>query len=413
MRLQGTNFQSLTGFDLDVSGLTVIVGPSNKGKSAVFRALRGLFRNELPSEYIRTNSEGLELIATMDGKTVIARRTTKGSTKYVIDGKEFAKLAKTVPPELKAFGMNEVEIGEFTIDPIFSRQNGTQFLIDPEGYSPIELNTILGAFASTEKLEAGKKTANLEIAHKNSEAKTLAGEVTQAETRKAQLELIDKDAQRIAQELQRLKPEVEMLESKEQWLLAISEWQAALLPIRETLSKLIMPDMGEVMRLSEAQAHAVQATNSFRIARFCKRVQDSVEAISAGWVVVERLAIKVQSLNELVSLRAHYQKRDVQPLTAILARIDVGFLGAKALADGIILLGQCATYIDRVVALKTQLEKVDAELAENANQQQQIRNQLQEDQEKIRRQMQEEQKVVCPECGARFIPDEVTNAGPA
>src|SRR5271156_1527253 len=172
MKLQGTNFQSLQSFDLDISGLTVIVGPSNRGKSAVFRALRGLFRNELPAEYIKTGTEGLKLIATVDGTPIVAERKDGKSTTYLIGPKEFKKLAKTIPPELKAFGMNEVEVGEFTIDPIFSRQNGKQFLIDPDGYSPMELNTILGAFASTEKLEGGKKAANLEIQHKNSEAKT-------------------------------------------------------------------------------------------------------------------------------------------------------------------------------------------------------------------------------------------------
>src|SRR5271165_2737581 len=104
MQFKGTNFQSLAGFDLDISGLTVIVGPSNKGKSAVFRALRGLFRNELPAEYIRTATDGLELIATVGGKAIVARRSAKGSTQYEIDGKEFKKLAKTVPLELKAFG---------------------------------------------------------------------------------------------------------------------------------------------------------------------------------------------------------------------------------------------------------------------------------------------------------------------
>ena len=102
MNLQGTNFQSWANFELDINGLTVIVGRSSKGKSALFRAIRGLFRNELASEYIRQGTEELQLTAVADGKTVTGIRSTKG-TKYQIGDKKFAKLGGNIPEEASGF----------------------------------------------------------------------------------------------------------------------------------------------------------------------------------------------------------------------------------------------------------------------------------------------------------------------
>jgi energy-coupling factor transporter ATP-binding protein EcfA2 len=402
MKLRGTNFQSLTEFDLDISGLTVIVGPSNKGKSAVFRALRGLFRNELPAEYIRTTADGLELIATVDGKVVVARRSTKGSTQYQIDGKEFKKLAKTVPPELKAFGMNEVEVGEFTIDPIFSRQNGKQFLIDPEGYTPMELNTILGAFASTEKLEAGKKTANLEITHKNSEAKTLAEETNAAEVRKAQLGVIVKDADFVERGLRQLEPEVQALELKKHWVVEAKARQEHLWPLQAALSKLAVPGTGEIERLALARLYAIQATNSFRVSHFCKRVQESVDAAALDWKEIARNANTVQALQDLIDARAKRVVPPIEPVTDAITAANQGFALAKTLADGIILLAQCQTWLRDKMSLGQQLLKVDTDTAAALAL-------IQETQSRI----QDSQKVTCPSCGHLFDPSHICEAGNA
>jgi len=45
IKLSGKNFQSWDAFDLTLAGLTVLTGPSDTGKSAIFRALKGVLRN--------------------------------------------------------------------------------------------------------------------------------------------------------------------------------------------------------------------------------------------------------------------------------------------------------------------------------------------------------------------------------
>src|SRR5208337_2155919 len=102
--------------------------------------------------------------------------------------------------------------------PIFAKQNGKQFLLDSD--SPMELNTILGAFASTEKLEVGKKSANLQIGQKNSEAKAFAVEIGDAESRKSELITLTAQMDEVGREFCRLEPEVLVLETKSEWLRA-------------------------------------------------------------------------------------------------------------------------------------------------------------------------------------------------
>jgi energy-coupling factor transporter ATP-binding protein EcfA2 len=398
MKLAGTNFQSLATFDLDISGLTVIVGPSNKGKSAIFRALRGLFRNELPAEYIRNGTPGLELTAVLDGQTVIAGRRVNKSTVYTIGEtgakpKAFAKLNQAVPPELRAFGMNEVEIGDFTIDPIFARQNGKQFLVDTESYGPTELNTILGAFASTEKLEAGKKTANLEIQHKNSEAKTLAEEVNVTETRKAELTTLTAAVEAVSQGLESLEPEIKALELKDYWLVEAKARLQRLLPLQDALSRLTIPETQELESLARGRSYAIQATNSFRFVRICKRAQEGLDTAVATWTSAGVLRQRIQALNELVSARAKHVVQPVEPLTIVIDSASRGIAAAKTGHLGTIYLDLCQRWLEQVMTLKTRLQNLDEELLAVSTQFSQVQDQIRES-----------QKVICPQCGLKFDP---------
>jgi predicted ATPase len=62
MKFSGKNFQPWPDFDIDIEGLTIVIGPSNEGKSSIYRALRGILRNDINEGYIRNpKKEPLEL----------------------------------------------------------------------------------------------------------------------------------------------------------------------------------------------------------------------------------------------------------------------------------------------------------------------------------------------------------------
>lgn len=367
MQLKGTNFQPWAEFDLDISGLTVLVGPSNKGKSAIFRALKGLFRNELPASLIRYGSDGLELGVKWDGHTIVARRAPKDSTTYQIDGgKELTKLNQAIPPELKKFGMNEVEIGEFTVDPIFTRQGARQFMLDPEGYSQMEVNTILGAFASTEKLEFGKKAANLEIAHKNSEAKTLAGEIIESKQREADLEIFAREAQTLSRAVGTLQTEIGVLEVKIGWILAVRARLAQLQPLKEALANLVVPDTAEIQRLASGFDYAVLATNNFRLGRIYKRTADAAQAAWESFREAATLYNAIMAIEGVLKL-----KPQVFSLETLRSATDVIWAeassldkSARNLSQGIIKLGELAQLQSNVSSLKQWLKQADEDIRE-------------------------------------------------
>jgi energy-coupling factor transporter ATP-binding protein EcfA2 len=213
IKLIGKNFQSLEYFDLDIKDLTVVVGESNLGKSAISRSLKGIVRNELNAGQVRVGSDLMEVTAIVDGRTIEAKRKkgVKGSIVYVVDkGEPYAKLGGAIPQEVLDLNMGEIQIGEVTLDPIFATQFASQFIIEEK---PGPLNAILGAFSSTERLETGKKVGNKRIGEKNTQANLLAEETRETEERLATLEVLTARAEAVQAVMDRLEPKVRTQEN--------------------------------------------------------------------------------------------------------------------------------------------------------------------------------------------------------
>lgn len=95
------NFQTHKHSNFPLStGVNVITGESDQGKSSVIRALYWLFRNR-PSgdEFIRWGQNSCSVQAAVQGKT-IKRERGKNKNKYVIDGRELNAVRNEVPETL-------------------------------------------------------------------------------------------------------------------------------------------------------------------------------------------------------------------------------------------------------------------------------------------------------------------------
>ena len=261
MRLTGKNFQPWGDFSLDIEGLTLIVGDSNKGKSSIFRALRGVLRNDLPAEFVRDDQDGrMEVSLDIEGTpTIKATRTRKGNTKYEVGDKKYASLGSKVPEPMETLKFNEVRIGEASIDPIFSEQNKAQFLIDPDRYKPGELNAILGAFSSTDKLDGGKKEANLRITQRNGEARTLAEEIREAEERK---ELLASLSEKLAKESSLVnghESRVNHIEEETGCIHEATQRMHRLESLKGIIHRFSLPDTSEAATLEKKSGYLFQA----------------------------------------------------------------------------------------------------------------------------------------------------------
>jgi hypothetical protein len=182
-RLVGKDFQSWKHFDLTVNGFTIIVGSSNRGKSAIVRSLRGILRNQVQDAFIRHGQRAVELkLEVENGSTAVLTRGK--TTTYRVNGEDFAKLNGDVPQPIKDLKLGEITIGSAKLDPTFAGQFDSQFMMN---LSPSELNSVFGLFSNTEQLNQGKKAINLNNTEINSQAKMLALEVQAGHTKIAEI----------------------------------------------------------------------------------------------------------------------------------------------------------------------------------------------------------------------------------
>lgn len=103
-----TNFQRHKDESLSFGpNINVIVGPTNKGKTAIIRALQVLTQNSPRGSiaFINHDAPLFAIMGTFDGVEVLRRRSKDGKlNEYRLDGKDFHALGQgTVPEEIEQF----------------------------------------------------------------------------------------------------------------------------------------------------------------------------------------------------------------------------------------------------------------------------------------------------------------------
>jgi energy-coupling factor transporter ATP-binding protein EcfA2 len=380
----GKNFQPWSDFSLKISGFTVIAGSSNTGKSSIYRALRGILRNELPEEFIRNSQdEPLELtlevtlcpsckectdndVCPSCSSSTIKHiikvvRPIGGSTKYVVDGKPYAKLQLAVPEPLLNLGFSEITVGEVSADPIFGRQNSAQFLLDPDTFKPSMINAILGAFGGTEKLEAGKKEAALRNTRINSEAKLLAEEIRSSEGLINTLEPLVERGNKLSQQLSIQEKSVLKLETELSIVSSAVHHRQKLEPLVELSKALVIPNMAEVETLSKIKI-SIQGLISYR-ARLWSQISglSALEKLTLEWGKIVTLWKQIKAISDLVELQRGSKSAQTTWMATIpgigetLKLVEQRQISVKELKAATLLLA-------KITDLKKQLIDVDSKL---------------------------------------------------
>lgn len=163
MRIEIEGFQPIRKLQLEIEGLTVIVGTTHSGKSSIIRAIEAALYNAKGNYFIRQGSSfcSVHLNFEFQGnkKDWI---WSKGKTAQLeFDGGLWKKLGSSPPSELlDAVGFQEIQIGETTIRPHFQRQLSPLFALTEKSTT---LFNMLLSFSELHKLPIIRKTISQDI----------------------------------------------------------------------------------------------------------------------------------------------------------------------------------------------------------------------------------------------------------
>jgi energy-coupling factor transporter ATP-binding protein EcfA2 len=129
VKLSIRNFEIIESAELDLSGVTMIIGNSNNGKSSIVRAIDALLFGADGEEYITYGKPECTITAEgLGGHSISRTRKRNGSTSYTVNGKTHTKLNKLGHLEvLRPCGIVRLEAGGDTFnlnivnqfDPLF------------------------------------------------------------------------------------------------------------------------------------------------------------------------------------------------------------------------------------------------------------------------------------------------------
>jgi predicted ATP-dependent endonuclease of OLD family len=180
--IKAVNFQSLQNVEVEFGKLTVIVGASSSGKSAITRAMKAVTSNGLDSDNITRGTKKAAVSLSTGDAVVTIERETGGSSAYKVakagsQEQVFTKLNRAVPTEVtEALGIlpSTQEVASIN----FAGQFDTPYLLK-EGASSVarvlgELTNVSKIFeAVREASRRGKNASSIVNLRKKDQAKLL------------------------------------------------------------------------------------------------------------------------------------------------------------------------------------------------------------------------------------------------
>jgi len=135
--IRAKNFQSIRNAEIVVDRFTVCTGTNNSGKTALQRAIRGVFQNTGGTAFIREGETqcSVEVDFGKDGKVKWSKGTGKRDRPtYVVNDGDPMYPGTAVPPEVAAFGVIPIQAGGQEVWPTIAPQfTGQIFLLDRPG----------------------------------------------------------------------------------------------------------------------------------------------------------------------------------------------------------------------------------------------------------------------------------------
>lgn len=165
------NFQSLKSVDITLGKLTVVVGPSSSGKTALMRALKALASNVRGSSFITQGAKKASISAHTANEVITLERSEAGGTyKLSLNGadKVYTKLGGAVPEDItRALNLQPITTESSSIN--FAGQFDRPYLLDDSGAT---VARVLGELTNVSTIFAAVREANRRRSAASSTLKT-------------------------------------------------------------------------------------------------------------------------------------------------------------------------------------------------------------------------------------------------
>ncbi|MCF6097423.1 AAA family ATPase [Thermovorax subterraneus] len=181
-KLKINNFQSHKNTEITFDeGLTVILGPTDQGKSAIIRALKWVLYNEpRGTDFISVGSNLCRVTLEMDDGTVITRERTNNKNRYILikNGKKqiFEGFGNVVPVEItKAHGIPKIYLDkDSTCTVNLAEQLDGPFLLSENAGVRAR---VLGRLIGIHIIDAAQRLTINDLSNAEHQSKTIKSEI--------------------------------------------------------------------------------------------------------------------------------------------------------------------------------------------------------------------------------------------
>ncbi|RJQ31174.1 MAG: hypothetical protein C4589_02020, partial [Peptococcaceae bacterium] len=310
------NFQSHEYTEIDLSpGLTVIIGESDRGKSAVIRALRWLFLNEPKgSDFIRAGASGCRVTAVFDDGTVVSRERGRNKNFYAVaypDGRReiYEGFGADIPAEVTGLhGICKVRLDDgLEVSLNFALQLDSPFLLAGPGSTKAKA---IGRLHGVHIVDAAVRAAMRDITRLQQEEKRL----------EEHLILLDEKLKEFAG-LPALQVKLARGAGLAEQILKMRERAAALSRLRQNLAgtraeiRIAGDRLDSLRQLPRAEEMSVEAEKKYKRYRSLVALQEKAAAILSERTLQARIVAVTSHLSraavileELAGLRWKLEK---------------------------------------------------------------------------------------------------------
>lgn len=204
-----SNFQSHKRTEITpapAGQLTVIVGPSDSGKTAIIRALKWLLYNRPQgSDFIRVGASMVKVTMETGAGKAIRQRSSGGINRYIIpvqgaDPVNLEGFGGDVPLEIQEItGVRQTTIGDMSLSLNLAEQLDGPFLGSKSISDPVRAR-VLGKLAGTEEVDHANKQLGTDLYRRNQEKKSAEEDVKRLTEQMEQFENLPR-LQELAEQL--------------------------------------------------------------------------------------------------------------------------------------------------------------------------------------------------------------------